>query len=215
MKSKFCPKCGKETDKFFDKLCESCFKEKNRLAEIPNKIKIRICSNCGKIEGNLGKLDEKSLEKIIEDNIKANGKIFDMRIIKNNGKTKVEVFGLLKGKIKTKEILETKIEIKKRLCETCGKVKGGYYEAVIQIRSEDKKKIENALEILVNVINKKGLITKVEEKSNGFDLYFTPKKILNQIIKNLDEVKEIKRSYTLVTNKEGRDLYRNTVLVRL
>ncbi|MCK4634425.1 MAG: hypothetical protein KAT37_00970 [Candidatus Aenigmarchaeota archaeon] len=216
MKPKFCPACGKETDVLFNGLCESCFGKKNKLAEIPEKIKIKVCSDCGKIEGaRIRKFDEKEVEKIIMKNIKTNGKIKDIKITERNDIVKIEVSGLMEGKIEKKEILETKIMIKKRLCEVCGKVRGGYYEAVLQIRSGDKKKIENSLNILKNIISKKGVITKIEQNKNGVDIYFTPKKILKYVLKSLPKTKEIKRSYTLVTKKDGRDLYRNTVLVRL
>lgn len=216
MKPKFCPACGKETNVLFNGLCESCFGERNKLAEIPEKIKIKVCSNCGKIEGaRIRKFNEKEVKKIIMQNIKTNGKIKDIEITERNGKVKIEVSGLMEGKIEKKEILETKIMIKKRLCETCGKVRGGYYEAVLQIRSDDKEKIENALCDMKSMICKRGTITKIEQTKNGVDIYFTPKKILKYILKSMPKTKEIKRSYTLVTKKDGRDLYRNTVLVRL
>ncbi|RKZ25620.1 hypothetical protein DRQ26_05605 [bacterium] len=219
MKSKFCPLCGKKTDTLFDGLCESCF-SKEKLAKIPKKIKVFVCKNCGKINGNI-KLDENGLKKIIRDNLEVNGELKKIEILKvvdkrkNFKKIEMEVSGLLKGKLEKKEIVETTIEIKKRLCETCGKVKGGYYEAIIQIRSDKKVKEREALKVIVKRIEKEGgLITKIEEK-NGIDIYFTPKKILNRVVKKIPKIKEIKKSYTLVTKKDGRDLYRNTVLVRL
>lgn len=221
MKPKFCPACGRETEKLFDKLCESCFSENHKLAELPEKIKIRLCSNCGKIEGvaRIRRLDEDGMKKIIRNKIKVDGKITSMKIrgkaIGKNINLEVEIHGLLNGDIEKSDVLKTRIEIKERLCETCGKVKGGYYEVVIQIRSEDKDKIENALGVLENMIRKKGVMTKIEEKKEGVDIYFTPKKILGYLIKNLPKTKEIKRSYSLATKKDGKDLYRNTVLVRL
>lgn len=215
MKPKFCPACGKETNALFDKLCESCFREKNKFAEISPQIKIKICKNCGKTEKyNIDKLDEMGIIKIIKNNMKINGKLENIGIRKEGGKIIIKVFGFLKNKVFVEETLETKIIIKEILCETCGKVKGGYYEAVIQLRG-DKDKIENTLEVLENMIRKRGVMTKIEEKKEGVNVYFTPKKILGYLIKNLPETKEIKRSYTLATKKDGKDLYRNTVLVRL
>ncbi len=221
MKSKFCPVCGRETDLIIEKLCSRCFKEKNKLATIPEEIKITVCKNCGKIkETKVNKITERGLREIILKNIKINGKKEKIKIKKikempKKIKFEIKVTGLLKGVIEKKETLETKIIIKDRLCDICGKVKGGYYEAVIQLRSENEEKNNDALFFLENEINKKGFLTKIEEKKKGFDVYFAPKKIANNIIKNIKDVKEIKKSYTLATKKDGRDLYRNTILVRL
>ena len=165
------------------------------------------------------KLDEKGLKKIIKNNLKIDGKLEKIKLLKI-GKglsfdVEIEVTGLLKGKVKKTEKLETKIEIRKRLCKICGKVKGGYYEAIIQIRSDKKETVKEALKIVTKGIEKEGgLITKIEEK-NGIDIYFTPKKIINKVIRKLPQVKEMKKSYTLVTRKDGKNLYRNTILVRL
>ena len=65
------------------------------------------------------------------------------------------------------------------------------------------------------MIRKNGLITKIEKRKNGVDIFFTPKKISGNLIKALPKTKEVKKSYTLATKKDGRDLYRNTILVRL
>jgi len=220
MKPKFCPACGKETDELFDKLCEACFTKNETLAQIPEKIKIRVCENCGLIGSTrVKKIDNNNLRKLVEKKLKVNGEIksVDIKMNKIGKKIDVEinVSGLLKGRIEKKETLTTKIEIKKYLCETCGKVRGGYYEAVIQLRSDDFKKIEKTLNALDKKKKNRGMITKIEKNKNGVDIYFTPKKILGYLMKNVPEAKEVKKSYTLATKKDGKDLYRNTVLVRL
>ena len=89
------------------------------------------------------KLDKTSLNKIIVGNIKVKGKVKEIKIKMDGMKADIKVLGLLEGKVKKKEELETKIIIKETLCETCGKVKGGYYEAVVQLRG-DREKIEEA-----------------------------------------------------------------------
>ena len=221
MKPKFCPACGKETEKLYRGLCEKCRKKKEVLATIPEKIKIRVCKDCGKLEG-ADRLDLKkdNLRKIVEREIEINGELRELKIEKinkgiKNIKLKITVSGKLGSGVKKEEVLETTIQIKERLCETCGKIRGGYYEGVIQIRSEDIKKAEKVTKKLMKMIDKGGHITKVTARKNGFDIYMSPKKIMNRIVGEIKNTKEIKRSYSLVTKKDGKDLYRNTVLVRL
>ncbi|UCG95254.1 MAG: 60S ribosomal export protein NMD3 [archaeon] len=219
MKQKFCPACGKEKDSLFGGLCESCFKKK-RLAKLPDKIKVRICKNCGKVGGKRAKnLDREVIKKLVKDNLKVDGSLNKIEITRMEGiknlRVEVKVYGLLGNGIEKTETLETQIVIREILCQTCGKVKGGYYEAVIQLRSFEEEVLTKALKSLEEAINRRGRVTKIEKRKNGFDIYFTPKKIINRVLKILPETKELKRSYTLVTKKEGKDLYRNTVLVRL
>ena len=142
MKHKFCPLCGRETNKLFDGICESCLK-KQKFIELPKKIKVSVCNNCGNVVGTKEKFNDKFIIKLIKNNLYINGKLKSILILEKNEKIKVKVTGLLKGYLKKEEIIETKIVIKKRLCDVCGKVKGGYYEAVIQIRSEN---------LLINVL---------------------------------------------------------------
>src|SRR5438445_10061986 len=65
----FCPKCGKETEKFYDNLCADCFlKNKSNKDIIPEKITYATCKVCGLLY-----LDERtfeSLEKVIEEFLK-------------------------------------------------------------------------------------------------------------------------------------------------
>ncbi len=219
MRPKFCPKCGKEIDKLIEGLCKSCFREK-KLAELPERIRIVVCKNCGKIQGpGAADFNRKNMEKILKDNLKVNGVLKSIKIKDMKGskkiKIKADVSGLLEGVVEKTEDLETVVELRDKLCETCGKVRGGYYEAVIQIRSGDENKTARGLEILEKSISKRGVVTKIEKTKGGYDIYFTPKKISNHVLKELTGIEEVKKSYTLVTKKDGRDLYRNTILVRL
>ncbi len=214
MRPKFCPACGKETKKLFGNVCEACLR-RHSLAVIPKKIRIRVCSSCGKVVDYDKGLDDEILEKIVTENMKVNGTLKEVKIKTDGNRAEITATGLLDGKLKTREKLETFLEIRKRLCESCGKVRGGYYEAVIQLRSGDRKKLERALKATEFFAMKRGHVTKIEHRKEGIDVYFTPKKSVNYILKNIQGKLEVKRSYTLVTRKDGKDLYRNTVLVRL
>jgi len=217
MKKKFCPKCGKETSRLVEGLCNECFKKKFKLIEVPEKIKIIVCKNCGKING----IDPKkqSIRDIVRKKIKIHGKIEKISIKKSKeiGKRThidIEATGSIGG-VQKKECKKTIVFIKEKLCDYCGKVRGGYYEAVVQLRSENNENITSAIENIDKIIkNNKGFLTKVEKRNNGIDAYITPKSLVNKIIKNIPH-KEMKRSYSLVTIKEGKDLYRTTVLLRL
>lgn len=214
MRPKFCPACGKETKKLFGNVCGTCLR-RHRLVEIPKKIKIRVCSSCGNVVDYDKELDGEILEKIVKKNMKVNGTLKEVEIKMKEKMAEINVTGLLDGKLKVREKLETLLETKKRLCENCGKIRGGYYEAVIQLRSGDRKKLEKTIRTTEFFAEKRGHVTKIEHRKEGVDIYLTPKKSVNYILKNIPGKMEVKKSYTLVTRKGGKDLYRNTVLVRL
>jgi len=219
MKQKFCIKCGKKTDKLFDGLCEKCFLEKKELIEVPKRIVVNICKNCGRVQTKRGWSKGKSIEDIVKKKIKTKNEIEKIKITKKKVNKDFVVEILATGKISGLEKTErrkTIVVIRKKLCEMCGKISGGYYEAIIQLRSDEEEKIMNSAEIIKNILkNKNGFLTKIVKRKNGIDLYITPKSLVDIIIKNIPKIKEKKKSYSLATRKDGRDLYRTTALVRL
>lgn len=217
MKSKFCARCGKKTENLFDGLCEDCFKETNELFYVPKTIRISVCKNCGKIK--VKKWERKSIDEAIKSFIKVDGKLKKLNIKKNQVGNKIfveiKVFGLVKNKVEKTETKNTTVIIEKKLCDVCGKIRGGYYEAVIQLRSDDEEKIKKYLMSVKNIVEKNnGALTKVEKNKNGVDLYITPKNLVDKIIRNVPHT-EVKKSYTLVTKKDGKNLYRMTALLRV
>ena len=52
-KGKFCPRCGRPTEKFYNNLCKNCFLETTSLIEkLPDRLVLRQCRNCGRIYVN-------------------------------------------------------------------------------------------------------------------------------------------------------------------
>ncbi|MCD6367703.1 MAG: 60S ribosomal export protein NMD3 [Candidatus Aenigmarchaeota archaeon] len=217
MKSKFCIKCGKKTETLFNGLCEECFKEMNELISVPEKAKISVCKICGRAK--IKKWEKIDIDDAIKRLIKTNGKLEKIKIEKEwkNKKllVKIKASGFLNEKVKKSETKEIEITIEEKLCDTCGKIVGGYYESVIQLRSKDKNKLEKTLRDIENIVyNNNGFIVKILKNKNGVDVYITPKSLLNKISRSI-KYNEIKTSYTLVGMKDGKNLYRSTMLLRL
>src|SRR5436309_16059859 len=108
---KFCPKCGKATEKFYDNLCADCYlKTKTNESINPSKITFATCKVCGKLyykEKNF-----ETLEKIVEEFLKnelskKNIKNINYRI--HDGKVEVSITsdfqGLEKTESKTTELV--------------------------------------------------------------------------------------------------------------
>ncbi len=62
--------------------------------------------------------------------------------------------------------------------------------------------------------NNNGYLTKIENRKNGIDIYMSPKSLAKKIIRNVPH-REKKKSFSIAGKKDGKDLYRLTLLLRL
>lgn len=223
---KFCPKCGKETDELYEGLCKECFKSEKKVIEIPEKINITICPKCGRLKkGRKWKTEElkefvkKEIKRIIEIEGEIKEIKFDFKELENGLKVEIKVKTYLINNMLSESRKIVKIGIKKERCKYCEKRLSGYYETVIQLRSEDNKKINKALKIIKNIIkgleDNMGFVSNIRKVKNGYDLFIGSKGLGNRISKKIKKElnAEKKDSYTLTTRKEGKDIYKTTILL--
>ena len=215
----FCVECGRKTDKLYNGLCIDCYLKNKKFFKFPKKIIVKKCKNCGAYRignewkhGNLEKLLEKYIENIIKKEI-------ECKFYINFDKRKIKCVGNFEGK----EIIEEgefKIEIKKGLCDKCSLIKGGYFEAILQIRKKNlDKKMEEQIEEIINkkIEEANSFILKKERKQEGIDYYIGSKKVAHAIAKEIKNYfkGEPKSSSSLVGMKNGMEIYRDTYLVRI
>jgi NMD protein affecting ribosome stability and mRNA decay len=110
---------------------------------------------------------------------------------------------------------EKKISIRRthEMCTSCFRRRSGYFEATVQLRGNPER-IQSMIRKLTKYIERRGgFITKVEEVTNGIDVYTSDKLATSEFFKEY----ELKpgRSYTLYGLKHGNKLYRNTYVLRL
>lgn len=218
---KVCPKCGRteEDVPFIGYFCRDCYLEDHPLVHVPEKLEMPYCVMCERIY--VGRWTEFSLDAVrdwLRKRIRADvdhphisfsfpevdeDRIAFVYIVRGTVEgTSVEIPG------------EGEIKLKKTLCPRCARESGGYYEAVIQIRGEDV--YDHAEEIARMIVREKGeynFVSKIIERKEGIDLYVGSRKIADKVAKKIERRYGIKpvRSYTLVTEKDGKRLYRLTV----
>ena len=217
---KFCFVCGKATEKLIEGYCEECRGEKEPLIVMPKKFELIVCSKCGRVKHN-NRWQDTSVEEVLNKKTKTNGRITKFDVVQEGKFYYAHVKGYPKGSSKLREEKERiPVHINKIVCPKCNMRWGGYYEAIVQIRGDyDSKVIKMVEEIVARSDGKdeKAFISKVEKVRGGVDYYLGSKKIASRIA---DELKkefgaEIKKSYELVTQKEGKDVYRNIFSVRI
>ena len=220
---KFCPKCGKEIEKFYEGLCKDCFTSIyfEKIKEL-KKAEIYKCKVCGRYS-----LTKKQLFNSLDEAIN--------HFVKHSKNLKIKNFQrdfeIQNGFIKIfwKEDSETifskdlRIKIKPFKCRYCQMMLSGYRQAIIQIRT---KKVENEkiLEEILKTIDERNkhdflsFVSKIERKKSKIDVYIGSKKSAYLAIRRIkskfpDVDFKIKVSKKLMGYKKGRRLYLDTISI--
>ena len=241
MKGKaFCPQCGKTDEKLFSGLCRSCFIEKISLIHVPEQMEVTICTQCGSTQKK-GKWTDSDLsmeDQVVEtiaEQIEVDGSVKDVDIsigiLNIRGSTfqcLVEVKGEVLGEIVSQDS-PVEIRVNKNVCSECSKYASGYYEAVIQIRADERlpssEEIKFADEIIKTRIkqlsdkNRLAYISQRIEIKEGVDYYVGSYKAARKLTDALkNELGGILKESPRLMGRDksrGKDLYRIWISLRL
>ena len=208
---KFCFVCGKNTDKLIEGYCEDCYNKKFELIKVPKDILLKVCSKCNRINYKNTWRDMR-IEDVLKDKIKVLGKKVDLKISRNDNVISVCAKGFLKNSKKQKEeCYEIRLKINKVVCSECSRRFGDYYEAILQLRGDANKMFDFLEDRLTNEN-----VYKVENVRNGIDIYLNDSHVAENMSKLLKKRfnAKIKKSFRLLTRKQGKDIYRSTFVVR-
>lgn len=200
--ARFCPICGKSDSdaEFYGELCIECGRMKAK--PLP-PVRITVCQKCNAIIDKGRKRKDVSLEREVTRLLKLKGcdAVFDEK----EGTIEYETpLGRIKQPV---EVL-----IGKSICSDCGRAGSQYFEAIIQLRG-DKDRMVRIGERLVKRIESRSFIPKIEELKEGLDIYCGSR---NEAIAALNSNQlGFLRTEKLAGEKEGKRLYRTTLLVRL
>ena len=232
----YCVECGKN-EVFKDGVCKNCYIKTHTFTRGPKIIDIPVCSYCNSYKYKntwTAETFTEVLKRIIKQNFDIN------RILKNiniQTECKDEKHGikckvLITGFIDDMEITEKHdvfIRLKKTICNTCSKQYGGYYESIIQIRTEGNRKLtkKELKDIEVFVLdtvedmymkgNRALFISDYGMEHGGLDFYLSEKNAAYTIAKMLQENYggTIKQSSKNIGMKDSKQIYRMTYLIRL
>ncbi len=222
--TKFCPRCGKETEKLYGeekKLCPECYPEDNDLLQIPDTVELDICEVCGRLRKHGEWLEEYTLE----DQLSARFEEFSVEDVRmelqyweEDDRMFVRVHAF---KSEIKDEYDTEIRYNKEQCNTCSRFEGGFFKVKMQLRGEkDLERISNRVaDTAAEVTNedRKDFMSNVEEADGGYNFFFSTEKIAREILDMLKAKHnpEVKRSYELIGEEDGQEVYRNVISVRL
>jgi len=195
-----CVECGKDSDNV---LCQNC-QRKRELFKIKD-FSLNECIRCGSYYYNgWDKNLQKKIKEAVEKNIETNNTINDIDINFKKAGSRISVSIKAEGYIGNAKKEEKKIffvNLKSKKCDDCVMKLGGYYEAVVQVRGENKEKIMQRVKDLT-------VGFEVEQLKEGYNIKLTKKADGKNIINRLKDC-DVKRSFKLVGKKNGKDLCRN------
>ena len=232
----FCCECGNEVPIFRDGVCISCYLKTHTFTKGPAYIDIPICVHCNSYKYKntwSSDLFDDAIQRAIKNEFKISKELENVCI---NTECKDIMDGksckiLISGFLDSVEIVEehnVQVRLKRCVCDVCSRRQGGYYEAIVQIRTTNRaltkkeqiditKTVETYVENLQVKGNRGLFITDKGEEHGGLDFYISEKGAGFNIAKKIQEKYggEIKKSSKDAGVKDSRQIHRMTFLIRL
>ena len=232
----FCVECGKEVPIFRDGVCISCYLKTHTFTKGPAYIDLPICVHCNSYKyKNTWSYDlfDDAIQRSIKNEFHISKELEKVTI---NTECKDTMDGksckiLISGFLDNVEIVEehnVQVRLKRCVCDVCSRRQGGYYEAIVQIRTTHRTLTKKELEDIIKTVetfiedtqskgNRGLFITDIGEEHGGLDFYISEKGAGFNIAKIIQEKYggEIKKSSKDAGMKDSRQIRRMTFLIRI
>jgi NMD protein affecting ribosome stability and mRNA decay len=216
-----------------------CTAKKIPAIEVPEYVDATECAHCKRLHvGNSWKTttrdETQRLEEVVRDAIKLDGRLSHLQLgvsqrweDKKNAMASIQLQAQLSGVPLVREAT-TRVRWKTSVCQDCSREKGGYFEAILQVRGAPGSDLAHHLPDIEHWLitrlqgfrdenRPNSFVTKLEKTKHGHDYYMGNHETVKQLATELAEKYggEMDESTKLVTRKDGRDVFRWTNLVRL
>ncbi|WP_135664433.1 60S ribosomal export protein NMD3 [Halorhabdus rudnickae] len=250
----FCPRCGdpiesdpgerpahpeaRDPDSV---LCDACYFEEFALVDAPDRIEVRVCSQCGAVHRGNRWVDvgaEDYTDVAVDVTSEALGVHVDAtdvawqvapeQVDRNTIRMHATFSGVVRGTPLTEEVV-VPVKIARETCQRCGRIAGGSFASTVQIRAVDRtptdEEEERAEAIAREIVaemeatgDRDAFVTDVGSVDGGLNIKVSTTKIGQKIAQRL--VAEFGGSFSdserLITEDEdGEKVYRVTYAVRL
>ena len=239
-----CYLCGEES--VVEGLCEKCYNKEHPLIQVRTPLSITSCKKCGAVKIPGGWKTLSTSIRDYDDQIRSQIDITLTREIRRHVDD-VEISFREETRLdRVHHIIVTAmgsthptlaaheehypVEIRMNFgtCDTCGMMSGGYYEAILQVRADERplsEAEENDISALVEKLtiaeygkDVKAFITGSDSDKYGIDFWVGSEHLARKIADEIQAkyLSERKENYKLTgQEKGGRDKFRVTLLLRL
>ncbi|WP_254838950.1 60S ribosomal export protein NMD3 [Natronomonas marina] len=253
----FCPRCGDAIERPPDVelpggpgggpadpdavLCDDCYFEEFDLVDAPDRIEVRVCSQCGAVHrGNrwvdVGARDYTDIA--VEETADRLAVHVDAREVdwgvepEQVDENTIRMHCLFTGVVREAPVSEevtVPVYVARETCDRCGRIAGDYYAAIVQVRGTDRTPTDaendRAVEIAEEYIaereatgDRNAFITETTRTDDGVDMKISTNQmgqgIAQHVVRELGG--SVSEAPTLVTEDgDGNEVYRVTFTARL
>ncbi|MGI0148911.1 MAG: 60S ribosomal export protein NMD3 [Thermoplasmata archaeon] len=229
----FCVECGAEGP-VYEGLCAKCFPKKHPVVVPVEVLDIDRCTSCGsfRLRSGWSKVDrDLALPQLLREAMPAlppYERVVFTHVAReedpNNLALTVKAVGRFQDLAPVKAF-HLRVRIKPTLCDPCQKQRGRYYEGILQVRGEDRELAPRELRavrtFVVARVDRSGdsdaFVSRIEEVHGGLDFYVSTNALGKGLARDLAGAfgGTVSSSPKLYGQKQGREVYRVTSLVRL
>jgi nonsense-mediated mRNA decay protein 3 len=252
MSGEFCPRCGdpvpareeplpgapRERDAA---LCDACYFAEFDLVDAPERVEVQVCSGCGAVHRenrwvDVGARDytDVAIEEVTRElGVHLNAEevhwgVEPEQVDDTAIRMHCEFSGVVRG-TPVHESVVVPVRIGTGTCRRCGRIAGGYYAAIVQVRADGRTPTpaerDRAVEIAQAYIaereakgDRNAFISEVGETDDGVDIKVSANQMGGGIARRI--VREfgggVEEYPTLVTEDgDGNEVHRVTFAVRL
>src|SRR5437016_11662244 len=229
----FCGDCGTEGP-VYEGLCAKCFRKRYPVVQSIELLDVARCESCGsyRLRSGWSKVDrELALPQLLREAMPPLApyeRVGFTQVTRDEDANNLALTVKAVGRFQDLAVVQdfhVRVRIKPSLCDSCQKQRGRYYEGILQVRGEDRELTPWEVDavrtfVTARVDRSEGaatFVSRVEEVHGGLDFYVST----NALAKGL--AREIAGSFggtvsaspKLFGQKQGKEVYRVTALVRL
>ncbi|MCK5397899.1 MAG: 60S ribosomal export protein NMD3, partial [Thermoplasmata archaeon] len=232
----FCVECGSE-DEIFGSLCRNCLLSKELIMP-PAYIALEMCHDCGRFFESGRWKDVYHIElasSILDDRTKTHAQVEslswdipDFLPEKGEHREICQAVAMIGGK-EFEQDFEVGIRIRVQMCPSCSRKSSDYFEAVIQLRKDNVSTKDAEIELAIEnqlILNYTDTLAGNEDNAflskwgtvqGGIDYYIGSIVLAKNIAAKMRDNygASLKESNTVVGMRDGQDLFRWTILVRM
>src|SRR5947208_1569691 len=229
----FCVECGAEGP-VYEGLCANCFRKRHPIVAPVEFIDVPRCQSCGsyRLRSGWTKADrDLVIPQLLREAMPPLAPYERLSFTHvareedaNNLSVRVKAAGRFQ-ELTAVQDFQVRIRIKPSYCDACQKQRGRYYEGILQVRGEDRelapREVRAARTFVAARIDRsedpEAFVSRIEEVHGGLDFYVSTNALAKGLARDLAGAfgGTVTASPKLFGQRQGREVYRVTALVRL
>lgn len=235
-KESLCPQCGEPSPLG---LCDRCRRERSTLLAVADHLEVTVCPVCGshRVQGRWrdpGAPVEELIYEAVASEVSVHREVEDPKVEISISKlnatqylASVRLSGTF-GEVGASEERTVKATALRSTCDRCSRMAGNYYEATVQVRGsagapgsaeleESRKIAESVTDNCLERGDRLSFIQETKAVKGGVDLVVGSTQQGRAIARAIRERfgGSIQESFKLAGTKDGKSVYRTSILVRL